>query len=69
MVYHGQDVGVYSYRDGWFKLTDVEVAQKSSAEVALKTPEIAPGDRLVRWGVSLLRVAEMEALSQMDARK
>lgn len=60
-VYSKDELGVYRYRDGWFKFIDVELINKTDAVVMIKTSELKSGDQIVKDGVALLRAAELEA--------
>ena len=56
LVFHGDKVGVYRFRDGWFKLIEV---QRSGSSVS--SSELRENDQIAIQGVALLRVSEMDA--------
>lgn len=60
-VFFQDEVGVYRFKDGWYKLIEVELVSKNSTEVVVKTSELKSGDQIVTSGVPLLRAAELEA--------
>lgn len=61
LVYFGDKVGVYRFRDGWFKLIEIRVVSKKEESVSLTSTELKDGDQIVITGVALLRVSEMDA--------
>ncbi len=60
IVHYGDKVGVYRYRDGWFKLIEVQIIKKSQA-VEISSSELRDNDEVADQGVALLRVSEMDA--------
>lgn len=60
-VYFQNEVGVYRFKNGWYKLIEVTLVSKSATDVVVKTSEIKSGDQIAKDGVPLLRAAELEA--------
>ncbi len=60
IVHYGDKAGVYRYRDGWFKLIEVQIQNKSQA-VEISSSELRDNDEVAVQGVALLRVSEMDA--------
>ncbi len=64
-VFYQDEVGVYRFKDGWFKLIEVDVVSKTKNHVIVKNKPkhlgLSSGDRFATSGVPLLRAAELEA--------
>lgn len=60
-VYFQDEIGVYRVRGGWIKLIEIEIKSRTATEIVFESSDIQPGDELVKSGVPLLRVAELEA--------
>lgn len=63
LVFFRDEVGVYRLRDGWLKLVEVVVPEKTKLEATIRTSGLKPGDQVVISGVARLRVVEMDATS------
>ena len=61
VVYHESETGVYVFKDGWFKLIDVDIEKTIGKYVIIKSSILVKGSQIVISGVSLLRVAELDA--------
>ena len=61
LVYYQDHVGVYRLRNGWYKLIEVKIEDKSPKSTLVRSAGLKPDDEIVVTGVALLRVAEMDA--------
>ena len=61
VVYSQDEIGVYRFRRGWFKLVDVQVLTKTASEATIQSDDLTASDQIVIAGVGLLRVADLEA--------
>lgn len=61
LVYSQGQVGAYRLRDGWYKLVQVRIDNKSAKDAVIRSTELKPDDQIVIEGVALLRVADMDA--------
>ncbi len=61
VVFFQNETGIYRFKDGWYKLIEVDVVSKSAAEATVKSSELKAGDQVVITGVPLLRAAELDA--------
>ena len=62
LVFFQDDVGVYRFRDGWFKLVKVTVLNKDKAKAEVQGGELKASDSIVVYGADLLRVSELDAM-------
>ena len=61
VVFFQKEVGIYRFKNGRYKLVEVELLSKTSTEATVKASELTSGDQIVKDGVPLLRAAELEA--------
>lgn len=63
LVFFQDEVGVYRLRDGWLKLIEVQVVEKSKKDAVVRTREMKRGDQIVVAGTALIRVTELDLSS------
>ena len=63
LVYFRDNVGVYRYRDGWLKLIEVAILEKSDHSAHVRSFEISPGDQILTQGAPLVRAADLDVFS------
>lgn len=61
LVHFGNRIGVYRFRNNWFKLIEIKVISKKENSVTFSAAELKDNDQIVVAGVALLRVSEMDA--------
>lgn len=66
LVHFQDDIGVYRFRNKWFKLVHINVMSSDLSKVTIQTDELMPTDQIVSQGVPLLRVADIEASGGKD---
>jgi len=63
LVYYQDQVGVYRFRETWFKLIPVQILNREAEKVSILSADLKPGDQIVTQGTGLLRAAELDAFS------
>jgi hypothetical protein len=67
LVYFGDQVGVYRFRQGWFKLVSISIDKKGPGNsVTFSGGAFQAGDEVAVQGAALLRVTEMDVFGGVE---
>lgn len=64
LVEFQSEQGVYIKKDNWYKLVDIKILKSQNQNLVIEAHDILPSDKIVTSGVSLLRIAHLEASGQ-----
>ena len=58
LVSSGTEKQIFRFRDGYWKAVDVELIKRDARTVTIKSPDLAPTDRIAVTGVGYLKIVE-----------
>ena len=67
LVFYRDQVGIYRNEDGWLKLIPVKLKHRSGESALIEGQQLRKGMKFAVKGVSLLRVADIDAFSGGEA--
>lgn len=67
LVYYQDQLGVFRFREGWFRLVPIKILSQSPEKVQIASGELQKEDAVATHGIGFLRVAEMEVFGEASA--